>query len=58
MNFAIGWADLEPELVVKDFNELLKVVDEINKEFSGAIKKQSFFITEDEHKLRCLPEIY
>jgi len=58
MNFALGWADLEPELVVKDFNELLQVLDEINKKFSGAIKKQSFFIIEEEHKLRCLPEIY
>lgn len=58
MNFALGWADLEPELVVKDFNELLTVLDEINAAFSGAIKKQSFFITEEEHKLRCLPEIF
>lgn len=58
MNLALGWADLEPEFVVKDFDELLKVLDDINNEFSGAIKKQSFFIIEEEHKLRCLPEIY
>lgn len=58
MNFAIGWADLEPEFVVKDFQELLKILDEINKEFSGAIKKQSFFIAEKFYKLRCLPELY
>jgi DNA-binding Lrp family transcriptional regulator len=58
MNFAIGWADLEPEFVVKDFQELLSILDEINTKFSGAIKKQSFFIVEKIHKQRCLPEIY
>ena len=58
MNFAIGWADLEPEFVVKDFNELLKILEEINLEFSGAIKKQSFFIAEKLYKQRCLPELY
>ena len=57
MNFALGWADLEPEFVVKDFNELLKILDEINSKFAGAIKKHSFFITEKLHKLRCMPEL-
>ena len=57
MNFAIGWADLGPEIVVKDYDELLKIMDEINERFSGAIKKQFFFITDTIHKLRCLPEI-
>ena len=57
MNLAIGWADLEPEFVVKNFDELLKILDEINLEFSGAIKKQAFFITEKTYKLRCLPEL-
>lgn len=58
MNFAIGWADLEPEFVVKDLDELLKILDEINSKFSGAIKKQSFFIAERFYKLRCLPELF
>jgi len=57
MNLAIGWADLEPEFVVKNFDELLKILDEINTKFSGAIKKQSFFITEKMYKLRCMPEL-
>lgn len=57
MNFAIGWADLEPELVVKNFEELLNILDEINNRFSGAIKKQSFFIIEEEHILRCIPDL-
>ncbi|MBS3749460.1 MAG: Lrp/AsnC family transcriptional regulator [Candidatus Thermoplasmatota archaeon] len=58
MNFALGWADLEPEFVVKDFNELLQILEEINQEFSGAIKKQTFFIAEKLYKQRCLPELY
>jgi len=57
MNFTVGWSDLEPEFVVKNFDELLKILDEINAKFSGAIKKQSFFITEKLHKLRCMPEL-
>jgi DNA-binding Lrp family transcriptional regulator len=58
MNFAIGWADLEPEFVVKDFQELLSILEEINSQFSGAMKKQSFFIVEKIHKKRCLPELF
>jgi len=58
MNFAIGWADLEPEFVVKDFDELMKILGEVNSKFSGAIKKQSFFITDKIYKFRCLPELY
>jgi DNA-binding Lrp family transcriptional regulator len=57
MNLAIGWADLEPEFVVKDFDELLKTLDKIDTKFSGAIKKQSFFIAEKFYKTRCMPEL-
>lgn len=57
MNLAIGWADLEPEFVVKDFEELVNILDEINTKFTGAIKKHSFFITEKFHKICCMPEI-
>jgi len=57
MNLAIGWADLEPEFVVKNFNELRTILEEINSKFSGAIKKQSFLITDKIHKLRSLPEL-
>lgn len=57
MNLAIGWADIEPEFVVRNFDELLKLLDEINDKFSGPIKKHTFFITDKLHKLRCLPEL-
>lgn len=57
MNLSLGWADLGPEFVVKNFDELSKILDDINNNFSGAIKKQSFLITEKLHKLRCMPEL-
>lgn len=57
MNLAFGLADLEPELVVKDYDELLKILDEINLKFSGAIKRQSIFIADKVYKLQCMPEI-
>jgi DNA-binding Lrp family transcriptional regulator len=57
MNLAIGWADLEPEFVVNKFDELYKILEDIDSKFPGAIKKQSFFITDTVYKLRCLPEI-
>lgn len=57
MNFTLGWADLEPEFVVKNVDELMKIMEEINSKFTGSIKKQSFTITEKLHKLRCIPDI-
>ena len=56
MNLAMGWADLEPEFVVKNMDELSKILEDLDFKFSGAIKKKSFFIVEKFHKLRCLPE--
>ncbi len=58
MNLALGWADLEPEFVVKNLEELMSILDEINSKFSGAIKKQSFFVTDEQYKLSCLPELF
>jgi hypothetical protein len=57
MNLTIGWADLEPEFVVINFDELSKILDEINTKFSGVIKRQTIWVTEKLHKLRCLPEL-
>jgi len=57
MNLTVGWADLEPEFVVKKFDELYKILEEIDLKFPGAIKKQSFFITDKVYKIRCLPDL-
>ena len=58
MNFSIGWGDLGPEFVVKNFDDLYKILDEINSKFPNSIKKQSFFIIEQIYKLRCMPKIF
>ena len=58
MNIAIGWSDLEPEFVVKNLEELIKIMGEIGSEFPGAIKKQSFFIIEKTHKIQCMPAVF
>ena len=57
MNLAIGYADLEPEFVVKNVDELMKILEDINSKFSGSIKKQAFAITDKLHKLRCMPDL-
>ncbi len=57
INLALGWADLEPEFIVKDFNELLKILDEINSQFADVIKKQIFWVVEKTHKIRLIPEL-
>jgi Lrp/AsnC family transcriptional regulator for asnA, asnC and gidA len=57
INFALGWSDLEPEFVVKNFDELIKIFEEIDHKFPNTIKKQTFFIIEKVHILRCMPKL-
>ena len=58
LNVAIGWSDLEFELILENIDKLSMIMDEINSNFPKVIKKQSFWITEEEHKIRWLPEIF
>lgn len=58
MNIAIGGSDLEPEFVVKNFDELLNIMREIELKFPNTIKKQTFFIIEKVHKIQCLPKLF
>lgn len=57
LNVAIGWCDLEFELIVEDVNQLGKIMDELYSKFPNAIKKQTFWIAEKIHKERWLPEL-
>ncbi len=57
LNVAIGWSDIEPELLVKNIDELLEIMEDINLKFPNAIKRQKYFITEKVHKIRWLPEL-
>jgi len=56
LNVAVGWSDLEFELVLENVDKLTQIMDEINTKFPKVIKKQSFWINEQFHKLRWLPE--
>lgn len=57
LNTAIGWADIEPELILENVERLFQVMEEIDKKFPSTIKKQEFWIMEKEHKFRWLPEM-
>jgi len=58
LNVAVGWCDLEFEIIVENVDQLGKIMDEIYSKFPNAIKKQTFWIFEKVHKERWLPELY
>jgi Lrp/AsnC family leucine-responsive transcriptional regulator len=58
LNLVVGWADIEPEFVVKDVNELNQILEEIDSAFPNTIKKQVYWIVEEIHKERWLPKLY
>ncbi|PNX46869.1 MAG: hypothetical protein BV459_05580 [Thermoplasmata archaeon M11B2D] len=56
LNVAIGWSDLEFEIIVENVQQLGDIMEEINARFPNAIKKQNFWIFDKVHKERWLPE--
>lgn len=58
LNVAVGWCDLEFEIIVENVDQLGKIIDDIYSRFPNAIKKQTFWIFEKVHKERWLPELY
>jgi DNA-binding Lrp family transcriptional regulator len=57
LNVAIGWCDLEFELIVENVDQLGKIMDDLYSRFPNAIKKQTFWIADKFHKERWLPEL-
>ena len=57
LNTAIGWADIEPEFVLKNADELFQVMEDIDRRFPKVIKKQEYWIIDNEYKFRWLPEM-
>ena len=55
---AVGWCDLEFEIIIEDVDKLSQVMDDIYAKFPNAIKKQTFWICESVPKERWLPELY
>jgi Lrp/AsnC family transcriptional regulator for asnA, asnC and gidA len=58
LNVAIGWADIEPEFVIKDISEIDEIINEINSKFPNSVRKHSFWIAEKVHRERWLPELF
>jgi len=57
LNVAVGWCDLEFEIIVENVDKLGEIMEEINTKFPQSIKKQTFWIFEKMHKERWLPEL-
>jgi DNA-binding Lrp family transcriptional regulator len=57
LNVSIGWADIEPEFVVDNVENLLEILEDINKKFPNVIRRQVFWIIGKNHKFRWLPEM-
>jgi DNA-binding Lrp family transcriptional regulator len=58
LNVAIGWCDLEFEVIVENVERLGKIMEEIDAKFPHTIKKQGFWIIDNVHKERWLPELF
>jgi DNA-binding Lrp family transcriptional regulator len=58
LNVAIGWSDLEFEIIVQNVDHLGSIMEDIYSKYPNAIKKQSFWIAEKIHKERWLPELF
>lgn len=58
LDVSVGWCDLEFELIVENVDQLGQIMDEIYSKFPKAIKKQIFWIVDEYHRERWLPESY
>ena len=49
LNVTIGWADIEPEFIVRNSEQLTKIIDELNQKFPNSIRKYNYWIPEKCH---------
>jgi len=57
LNVAMGWSDIEPEFVLKNVDELVEKIEDINSIFPNVIKNYEYWETATIHKFRWLPEM-
>ena len=57
LNIAIGWADIEPEFIVKNITEVNIIMDDLNKRFPNAIRRYSIWMPDAIYKEREMPEM-
>ena len=58
IDIALGWSDLQIEVIIENVNSLTQIMDEIANKFPNTIKKQNIMIATDYHKERWLPELF
>jgi Lrp/AsnC family transcriptional regulator, leucine-responsive regulatory protein len=58
LNVAVGWASIEPEIVVPNMDRLTEILENLDTKFPNTIRKQSFWSSCIIHKARWLPELY
>jgi Lrp/AsnC family transcriptional regulator, leucine-responsive regulatory protein len=55
---SVGWCDLQFEIMVKSIAHLDQILEELDGEFPGIIRKHDFWMSKIYHRLRSLPELY
>ncbi len=55
LNVATGWSDIEPEIVAKDVDNLIQLMEEVHRQYPNSIKKLEYWIMTEVHKERWLP---
>lgn len=56
INKTIGGADFEIELIVKDLNELLEIIEDIKTKFKDVVNNTSYFSYSTYHLLNYIPD--
>ena len=57
MDMAIGWADIDAELMVEKIDTLNEIVEDIDKKYPHAVRKSNFWMTKKVIKERWLPDM-
>lgn len=57
MNVTVGWADLGFEFAIENLDKLIKIMEDIDSKFPGAIRKHDFWLSKKVHRERWLPEL-
>ncbi len=57
MTKTIGWSDLCMQLVIQNMDSIFQIMDEVERAFPDAVRKQNYYMSLDFHKVRWLPEM-
>lgn len=58
IDIALGWADLQLEVIIENVDNLTQMMDQIVSKFPNTIRKQNIQIATQYHKERWLPELF